>query len=192
MFNWIMQPLFDRGQGILQPALTELIVKGVYFDEVSTLLKVMCFDTGLNAATEYDTLNQTSLTSGLTTSAWGRVRDYDIDTATLHNSCVDVYCVANSVVAAAARGDVTVIGKIVGITKVGSAAHVAGQGLVPSMGTIGTLAPHAAISATLVAGARNRKVVARCINAVTAATATVHFNGFGWGTVWTNVAVGAD
>ena len=192
MFNWIMQPLFDRGQGILQPALTELIVKGVYFDEVSTLLKVMCFDTALVAATEYDTINQTSMTSGLTTSAFGRVRDYDIDTATLHNSAVDIYCVANAVVASGARGDVTVLGKIVGITKVGSAAHVAGQGFLPSMGTIGTLAPHTTLPTTLVAGARTRKVIARALNAVTAATATVHFNGFGWGVDLTNVAVGAD
>lgn len=168
---------------------TNLEVKNILFSEASTALKVMCFDMFLAVATSYE---PTAASAGAGTSAWAFVRDYDIDTATLHNSATDIYVVAKTAVAAGARGDVIVMGAVTAAPKVGSAAHVKGQQLLPSMGTVGTLAPCQSTPTTLVAGARNRKVIALCTNAATAAVANIHFNGLGWGWDLTNVAVGAD
>lgn len=180
--------IFTVAPGVL-PINTSLEVRDVLFSETSTLLKVMCFDMFLAVATSYDPL---AASSGRGTSAFAYVRDYDVDTATLHNSATDIYCVAKAVVTAGNRGDVIVMGAIPAANKVGSAAHVKGQQLRPSMATIGTLAPCTTQPTTLVATARNRKLIAMCTNAATAAVADVHFNGFGWGVDWTNVAVNAD
>ena len=171
------------------PVNTHLEVQSIVFSEASTLHKVMAFDMQLAVATSY---NPHASSSGAGTSAWAFIRDYDVDTATLHYSATDIYVVAKAVYAAGARGDAIVMGAVSGAPKVGSAAHVLGQQLRPSMGTIGTLAPCTTSPTTLVAGSRNRKIVALCTNAATAAVADIHFNGFGWGFDWTNVAVNAD
>lgn len=172
------------------PINTSIEIKNILFSEAAaTALKLMRFDMVLAAATSFD---PNAGASGAGTSAWAFVRNYVVDTVTLHNSCTDVYVIAKTAVSAGARGDVIVMGAVAAAPKVGSAAHVKGQQLLPSMGTIGTLAPCATLPTTLVAGARNRKVVALCTNAATAAVADIHFNGFGWGWDLTNVAVGAD
>ncbi len=171
------------------PINTNLEIKNILFSETSTALKVMCFDMFLAVATSYD---PNAGASGAGTSAWAFVRDYDVDTATLHNSATDIYVVAKTAVTAASRGDVIVMGAVTALPKVGSAAHVKGQQLRPSMGTVGTVAPCATTPTTLVAGSRNRKIVALCTDAVTEDNANVHFNGFGWGWDYTNVAVNAD
>lgn len=171
------------------PINAHLEIRNILFSEESTALKVMCFDMFLAVATSYDPY---AGASGAGTSAWAFVRDYDVDTATLHNSATDIYVVAKAVVLAGARGDVIVMGAVSAAPKVGSAAHVKGQQLRPSMATVGTLAPCTTTPTTLVAGSRNRKLVALCTNAATAAVADIHFNGFGWGFDYTNVAVNAD
>jgi hypothetical protein len=172
------------------PIGVHLEVTGVLFSETSTALKVMTFDTFLVVATSFNPYAADAVGQG--TSAWAYVRDYDVDTATLHNTATNIYCVAKTAVTAGGRGDVIVMGEVLDAVKVGSAAHVKGQQLVPSMGTIGTLAPCKAPSATFLDTARNRKVIALCTNAATAAVADVHFNGFGWGVTLTNVALNAD
>jgi hypothetical protein len=161
------------------PVNTHLEVQNILFSEASTALKVMRFDMKLAVATSY---NPHESSSGLGTSAWAFIRDYEVDTATLHYSATDIYVIAKTAVSAGARGDVIVMGAVTAAPKVGSAAHVLGQQLRPSMATIGTLAPCATQGTTLRAESRTRKIIALCTNAATAATANVHFNGFGWGT----------
>lgn len=186
---WSLPFSFSPFPGQL-PVNTTLKVHNVLFSETATALKVMTFDMQLSAgnATSYDAFAQSG---GFGTSAWAFVRNYIVDTATLRYTATDVYCVADTAVTAGDRGTVTVIGAITGIAKVGSAAHVLGQQLVPSMATIGTLAPCAAQDTTLATTAGTRKVVGLCTNAATAATANVHFNGFGWGVVFINFASNA-
>lgn len=172
------------------PVNAELKIKNIMFRTTATAKKVVKFDMALASATSFDPM---AGSAGAGTSAWSFVTDYVVDTATLPYSATDVYAVADAAVATAStRGDVTVFGAISALPKVGSAAHVKGQGLMPSMATIGTVAPNAARSATYAATASDRKAIALCTNAATAAVADVHFNGFGWGVVHTNVAYNAD
>jgi hypothetical protein len=185
---WSLPFTFSPFPGQL-PVNTTLKLHNVLFSEVATALKVMCFDMGQVVATSYDAFAQSG---GFGTSAWAYVRDYDVDTTTHHNSATDVYCVADTAVAAGSRGTVTVVGYVAGMTKVTSTS-VKGDGFTPSMGTVGSLAATATTPTTLVAGARVRKIVALCVGDDTAdTTANVHFNGFGWGVTFKNVAVNAD
>lgn len=177
---------FFKGQ---LPINCSLEIQDILFSEASTALKVMRFDMVLAVATSFDPY---AGASGRGTSAWAYVRDYVVDTATLHNSATDVYVIAKAAYSAGVRGDCIVMGAVSDAPKVGSAAHVKGQQLRPSMATVGTLAPCTTTPTTLVAGSRNRKIVALCTTAETAATADIHFNGFGWGVDYTNVAVNAD
>lgn len=172
------------------PVNATLKVNNVLFLTTATAKKIVKFDMALTTATSYDPF---AGSSGAGTSAWSMVRDYVVDTATLPYSATDVYAVADAAVATAnTRANVTVIGAVSALPKVGSAAHVKGQALLPSMATIGTAAPNAARSTTYAATASDRKAIALCTNAATAAVADVHFNGFGWGVVHTNVAYNAD
>lgn len=171
------------------PVNAELKISNILFSETATAKKVMCFDMALVVATSYDPF---AASSGAGTSAWAYVRDYDVDTATLHNAATDVYCVADAAVTAGSRGNVTVFGYITAMTKL-SATGATSQGYMPSMATVGSLAHLANTPPTLVAGARNRKIVFKQVGAdVSATSANGHFNGLGWGFVFANVAVGAD
>lgn len=167
------------------PVNGTLKVRNVMFLTTATAKKVVKFDMGLtsSATATYSPFQQSG---GNSDNAWGYVRDYIVDTATTKYACTDVYAVADAAVATAnTRGDVTVIGQVTGIAKA-SAAVVKGQGLMPSMATIGNLAPTIATDATLRNGSGNRKIVLLSTVAETATTATGHFNGFGWGLTFFN------
>jgi hypothetical protein len=171
--------------------MAELSVTDVTFSEVATAKKVMCFDMALAVATSYNPLSPPTA-SGQGTSAWAYVRDYDVDTVSLHHSEVDIYCVADAAVAAGAKGSVTVCGYVTGMTKL-SATGATGQGYTPSMSAVGSLAHQRTTPTTLVAGARNRKVIFKQVGAdVSATRANGHFNGLGWGWSFCNYAVDAD
>lgn len=186
----LLIPYFTGFPGQL-PTSVELSVANVLFSEVATAKKVMCFDMQLAVATSYDPLSPPTA-AGQGTSAWAYVRDYDVDTAALHHSEVDIYCVADTAVAAGSRGSVTVMGYVTNMAKL-SATGATGQGYMPSMSAIGSLAHQLAVPTTLVAGARNRKVIFKQVGVdVSATRANGHFNGFGWGWSFANFAVGAD
>jgi hypothetical protein len=186
----ILIPYYTAFPGQL-PVMAELTVSNITFSEVATALKVMCFDMELAVATSYNPLSAPN-SSGEGTSAWAYVRDYDVDTATMPRSQRDVYVMAETAVAAGAKGNAIVMGRVTGAPKVGSAAHVLGQGFTPSMGTVGTLAPTAAVGTTLVTTLSHRKIVFLATNAATAAVVTGFFNGLGFGSVPKNVAYNAD
>lgn len=187
-------PFLYAPQAKQLPIGVHLEARDVLFSEAAAAAdcpKVMTFDMILAVATSYNP--HASDGAGQGTSAWAYVRDYDVDTATLTNAATDIYCVAKTAVAAAARGDVVIMGEITGMIKVGgSGAHVKGQGFLPAMADVGDVAPVANVATTLAATAHNRKVVLLATNAATATTVSGHFNGFGWGTVFTNVAFNAD
>jgi hypothetical protein len=186
----ILLPYYTAFPGQL-PVMAELSVTDVFFSEAATAKKVMCFDMQLAVATSYNPLSAPNA-AGQGTSAWAYVRDYDVDTATLHHSEVDIYCVADAAVSANAKGSVTVCGYVTNMVKL-SATGATGQGYTPSMGTVGSLAPQANTPTTLVAGARNRKVIFKQVGAdVSATRANGQFNGLGWGWSFCNVAVNAD
>lgn len=186
----LLIPYYTAFPGQL-PVMTELTVYNVTFSEVATAKKVMCFDMAQVVATSYDPLSTPSA-AGEGTSAWAYVRDYDVDTATLHNSATDIYCVAETAVAAGSKGNAIVCGYVTGMTKL-SATGAKSQGYMPSMGTIGSLAHQANTPTTLVAGARNRKVIFKQVGAdVSATSVNGQFNGLGWGWSFTNLAVNAD
>lgn len=186
----LLIPYYTAFPGQLS-VMTELTVTNVTFSEVATAKKVMCFDMELAVATSYNPLSAPSA-SGEGTSAWAYVRDYDVDTATMPRSQRDVYVLAETAVAAGAKGNVTVMGRVSAVPKVGSAAHVLGQGFTPSMASVGTLAPTAAVPTTLVATLSHRKIIFLAENAATAAVVTGFFNGLGFGSVPKNVAYNAD
>ena len=185
---WSLPFSFSPFPGQL-PVNTTLKVHNVLFSETATAKKVMTFDVNQVVATSYDAFAQSD---GFGTSAWAYVRDYDVDTTTHHSSSTDVYCVADEAVTAGNRGTVTVVGYVAGMTKV-SATTAKGDQFTASMGSVGSLAALATTPTTLVAGARVRKVVALQVGAeVSSTVANVHFNGFGWGWTFKNVAVSAD
>jgi len=171
------------------PVNAELTVKNVMFLVTATAKKVVKFDMALTTATSFDPY---AGTSGAGTSAWAMVTNVTDDTATINSAACDVYCVADSAVGTAnTRGDVTVMGAVAGMTMTGSTS-AKGDHFTASMGTKGQLAPLANTPTTLVAGARNRKICAIGTAAGSANTVAVHFNGFGWGVTFKNVAVTAD
>lgn len=184
---------FDNGKGILTPVINELIVRNVYFDEVATAKDVIAFDVEMVAASTWET---NGFSSGVSTSAWGRVRDPDVSTSTVPRPAMYVYGVANADTAAAARGDVTVIGKVTGLVKVASANHTLGQPFLPSQASVNKVAVCNQLPATsLVATGEIRPIIAIAASAGTSTTAlTAFFNGFGHGRCGflTNVAYAAD
>jgi hypothetical protein len=185
---WSLPFTFSPFPGQL-PVNTTLKVHNVLFSEVATAKKIMAFDMALQTASSYDAFAQSG---GFGTSAWAYVRDYDVDTTVLHHSATDVYCIADEAVAAGSRGTVTVVGYVTSVAKV-NGTNAKNQPYTASMAAVGTLAPTATTPTTLVAGARVRKVVAKQVGAdVSAVLANVHFNGFGWGVTFKNVAVDAD
>lgn len=173
------------------PVLTEFVVKDVYFDEAAAAAgNVMAFDVGLVAATTYDIGTESS---GVTTSAWGRVRVPDVSASTQPNAGIYVYGVAVAATTAATFGDVLVIGNCT-LVKVASANHAAGQPFVPAQASVHKVAVCNQLPATsLVATGELRKIVALARTAGTSTTAlSAWFNGFGIGYFMTNVAYAAD
>jgi hypothetical protein len=168
------------------PAECQLEIKGVYFDEAAAAGDLMAFDTGLVAATTF--VNETALSSGLSVSAWARVRDPDISTALVRAFETQVYCVPKVAVAAAARGDVVVMGSVT-LVKAASANHAVGADFMPSGAAPEKVCVPFVSGTTLSTNAHNRKIVAKALTAGTSTTAlTAHLNGFGWGVVWVNAS----
>ncbi len=177
------------------PVLTEFVVMGAYFDEAATAADVMQFDTSLIAATSYDIGTESS---GVTTSAWGRVRDPDVNTALIDNCETGVYCVAKTTQAAATFGDVLVIGTCT-LTKVTAATHTVGQDYAVSMAAAGKVVVGAAVPVVatdkISTAAHFVKIVMKSsvADAVgSAAAVTGKFNGFGWGVRFQNCAYNKD
>jgi hypothetical protein len=174
------------------PINANVVVEDILFLTTATAGKIVKFDMAFSSATSMDPMDGAS---GVGSSCWSKVTDYIVNTATKQFSASDVYAYVPTAVATAnTRGDIIVIGKVSSVAKTGGAAHVLGQGHIPSMGTIGSVSPTAAHSSTLAITASTRKVVliATSTDASSTTVVTGHFNGFGWGVVWTNLAYNAD
>lgn len=193
MFAWLFP--FDHGRGILMPPVTELILSNVHYDETLTAGDVCQFDVGLIVATTFHTDGLDS--NGISTSAWGRVRDPDasaaadpINECAIYGEAMD--SVTGSTTSAAAKGRVRVLGNTTTLVKAASATTAAGVKLMVSMAAVGKISVVAAVPTTLVATVHQRKVVA--IVTVSSATTTFngYFNGFGFGEVIQNCAYAND
>jgi hypothetical protein len=186
---------FDHGRGILQPCVTELILHNVHYDETLTAGDICQFDTGMVVATTFHTDGLDS--NGISTSAFGRVRDPDVSSATAPVNETSIYgeamdSVTGSTTAITAKGRVRILGSTTTLVKVASATDAAGTRYMVSMGGIGKISVLAAVPTTLVTTIHLRKVVAVATTAAATTTFNGYFNGFGMGYVIQNCAYAND
>ena len=192
--TWFMP--FDRGNGILAPCVTTLTIDNVHYDETLTAGDVCQFDTGMIVATSFHP-DAPLDSNGITTCAFGRVRDPDASAAADPINETAVYgealdSVTGSTTSTAAKGRVRVLGNSTTLVKVDSQTDAAGKKLMVSMGSVGKIKILAAVPGTFVVTAHLRKVVAIVTTSSPTTTFNGYFNGFGFGVVIQNCAYAND